>query len=256
MEEVADAVVLVEGTGLVVGVVEETLEARVAGRPLAAGARSRAASSFSHVLAARSSISTARRGSSRSARKSARSSDVPRCLVRRVAQRLEGAVLNAAIERALADASAARPRLTEGVLRRAVEGRQAHGELVQLRSCASEVGEQRGRLARDVPELDHRRLELDEEVVEQVEVAREVVASLSRGRRGLAGVLDEGRDVLAAIGERADDLVGVHVQVADHGVLAAEEPQARRGGPRARARRGGSPRSGSRGCRPARFRTR
>ena len=54
---------------------------------------------------------------------------------------------------------------------------------------------------REVLELGQGRLQLGEEVVEEVEVAREVVAALGRGRGRVARLLDEVDDVLAALGE-------------------------------------------------------
>ena len=75
--------------------------------------------------------------------------------------------------------------------------------VVELRRRGAQVGEQRRLLDGEVAELDQRRPQLGEEVVEEVEVRGEVVAALGRGRRGVARLLDELDDVLAALGELA-----------------------------------------------------
>ena len=170
---------------------------------------------------ARSSISTARRGSSRSATKSPSGSSGGRRLAARLGEELD---LVRPVCRARRPTSPALPSVRSA----SSEARLNRGRLPEsLARCgrrAAEVGEERRLGAGQAVELDEAGPQLGEEVVEQAEVRRDVVAARGRDRRRVLGLVDEVGDLVAALGELADRLARVLVQLADRGALAAQGP--------------------------------
>jgi hypothetical protein len=104
-----------------------------------------------------------------------------------------------------------------------VELRQVLAELVQPRRRGLQVGQQRSLLAREVPELGHDGPQLEQEVVEQIEVPRQLLAALGGDPPRVLGLVDEAGHVLAAVGELLEDRVGIRVELCDRLVLAAED---------------------------------
>ena len=111
------------------------------------------------------------------------------------------------LRRARSPTTEALPSVFSDLVAGALNVGQVPRELVQARG-----GERGGRLEQrrlldgEVVELGHRRPQLGEEVVEQGEVLREVVAALGRGVGRARRLLDEADDVRAALVELADDL--------------------------------------------------
>ena len=86
-----------------------------------------------------------------------------------------------------------------------------------------QVVEERRLVLGELAQLDHRRLEPRQEVIEEMEVRCQVVAPLRGDRRRPAGVVDEVDDVLAPVRQLLEDRVGVRVELGDRPVLLAED---------------------------------
>ncbi len=209
VEEMADLVVLVDGQRLVVDVVEEPLHPGVAGRALSPRVFVGALVDLDGPV---------------------RIVDVPQELREVVGDGvgLLGCLAElldfvlALLQRPLADDRGVAER-PQPVRRGAVEVRQVAREGRQARRGGAQIGGQRRALDGEVVELGHRRPELCQEVVEEGEVLRQVVAAGVGDRGGVLRLLDEPDDVLAALGELADDPVRVRVEVADDRVLARQQ---------------------------------
>ena len=191
VERVAATVELVDPERLVVGVVEEALEAGVAhrvARPrLLAGAPRRRRRGVVDLDRAPRVVEVAQ--------------EVGEDLGRHRAPCLPASASSSSSSRPRRSARSPTTRgVAEGaqrILGRALERRQALGEAVQLRRRVAQVGEQRRLLAGRVVELGQRRPQLGDVVVEQVEPARDVLAALERGRGDVLGLVDEVDDLLA-----------------------------------------------------------
>lgn len=112
----------------------------------------------------------------------------------------------------------------ERLLGRGGEPRQVERQPVEPGRRPAQVGEQRGLGARKALERHQRRIELREEVVEQLEVAREILPPRRGCRGGVLRLVDEADHVLARSRELTDHAVRVDAQVADDPVLVGEDP--------------------------------
>ena len=130
----------------------------------------------------------------------------PRRLVAGVGEQAD--LVGAAAQRGGADRRGLAEAVERGVARPREAG-QVEREPVEVGRGRAQVREQRRVGPGDLVELGERRLQLGEEVVEDLEVAREVVAARERGVGRVGRALDEVDDVLAALGQLADHPVGV-----------------------------------------------
>ena len=171
---------------------------------------------------ARASSSTAARGSSIDSRNLATSSAAGKTFLLAVFRAEISSVLLISARRPMSEAL---PRASSETRVPSLNFGRLVDERVQLRGGGPEVHQQRGLLAGEVAELGHDRLQLEQEVVEQVEVLGELDAARGRDAGGVLGLVDEPDDVLAALGQAGEDRVGVRVQLGDDRVLAAEDLQ-------------------------------
>ena len=226
MEEVPDRVVLVGRARLVVGVVEEALHPGIAGRAFAPGATSTEACCRCRSSAARSSTSTIRRGSSMSrseVRDELGRPRAPSCRSRRARRTCPAARRGGARAcRARRPCRARRARLWPARLKagRLVASSFSWGAAPR-RSASSGVDSRATFSSSTIVGWSSAR-----KLSSRSKLAREVVPALRRGSRRLAGVLDEGvRRRRERSASSRDDLVRVDVELPDHRVLAAEQPE-------------------------------
>ena len=236
VQQVTDLVELVQRPGLVVGVVEDALEPGVALGVAPAGARIGPVDVLRNAVVDRD--------------RAARVVDVAQEVGEHLA-RLRRLVAGFGELLDLVAAAAQRGGRRRSRRRRGCRARPSPASLKAGRLSARRLSP--GAAARrsvssgvfvraSVVELGQGRLQLGEEVVEDLEVAREIVAAGDRGLGGVAGLGDEADDVLAALGQLADHRVGVHVEVADDPVLRGQDRGDLAAAGRAPGRRAGSPR--------------
>ena len=94
---------------------------------------------------------------------------------------------------------------------------------VHLRRGRAQVAQQRRALNGQLVEVDHQRLELAQELGQQVDPAADVAAALGRGLAGRVGLDDPVGHLAALARQRAQRLVGVARQVGERAVLLGQD---------------------------------